>query len=87
MSRRRHGKSLFLNLRDDWRELQPLIADFWSQVQQKVAPRHAPGRLKQWLGLLRRNHADAEALWRRVREARTAAEIDAALAATPAAAR
>ncbi len=67
---------------DDWRELQPLLADFWARVQEKVAPRHAPGRLKQWLGLLRRNYAGAEALWRSVREARTAAEIDAVLAAT-----
>jgi len=71
----------------DWRELQPLLADFWGQVQEKVAPRHAPGRLKQWLGLLRRNYAGAEALWRRVREMRTAAQVAAALAMAPAAAR
>ena len=71
----------------DWRELQPCLADFWARVQEKVAPRHAPGRLKQWLGLLRRNYAGAEALWRRVREMRSAAEISAALVAVPAAAR
>jgi hypothetical protein len=35
--------------------LQPLIADYWSQVLEKLEPRHAPGRLKQWLGLLRRH--------------------------------
>ena len=65
----------------DWRELQPYLADFWAQVQQKVAPRHAPGRLKQWLGLLRRNYAGAEALWRRVRESNDAGEIGGVLAA------
>jgi tRNA-dihydrouridine synthase C len=64
----------------DWRELQPLLADFWEQVQAKVAPRHAPGRLKQWLGLLRRNYAGAEALYRRVRELNAAGDIGAALA-------
>lgn len=63
----------------DWRELQPLLADFWGQVQQKVASRHAPGRLKQWLGLLRRNYAGAETLWRRVRALNDAGAIGAAL--------
>lgn len=71
----------------DWRELKPCLDDFWARVQEKVAPRHAPGRLKQWLGLLRRNYAGAEALWRRLREMRSAAEISAALVAVPAAAR
>jgi tRNA-dihydrouridine synthase C len=65
----------------DWRELQPLLADFWARVQEKVAPRHAPGRLKQWLGLLRRNYAGAETLWRRVRESNGVGEISAVLAA------
>jgi len=61
----------------DWRALQPLIADYWSQVLEKLEPRHAPGRLKQWLNLLRRNYAGAEALYRRVRELNTAGEISA----------
>ena len=62
----------------DWRALQPLIADYWSQVLEKLEPRHAPGRLKQWLNLLRRNYAGAEALYRRVRELNTVGEISAA---------
>jgi tRNA-dihydrouridine synthase C len=65
----------------DWRELQPFIAAFWAQVQEKVAPRHAPGRLKQWLGLLRRNYAGAEMLWRRLRETNDVMEIGRVLAA------
>ncbi|MBI4987858.1 MAG: tRNA-dihydrouridine synthase [Rhodocyclales bacterium] len=65
----------------DWLALQPLIADYWAQVLEKLASRHAPGRLKQWLGLLRRNYAGAEALWRRVRESNSVGEISAALAA------
>ncbi len=65
----------------DWQALQPLLADFWAQVRAKLAPRHAPGRLKQWLNLLRRNYPGAEALYRRVRELERAEALDAALAA------
>jgi tRNA-dihydrouridine synthase C len=39
----------------EWAELQPLIGEFWLRVLAKVEARHAPGRLKQWLNLLRRN--------------------------------
>lgn len=65
----------------DWRALQPLIADFWAQVQAKLEPRHVPGRLKQWLGLLRRNYVGAEVLYGRVREMKGVSAISAALAA------
>ena len=64
---------------EDWRELQSLIADFWGQVLAKLEARHAPGRLKQWLGLLRRNYPGAEALYGRVRELDSIAAIGAAL--------
>ena len=64
----------------DWQALQPFIADFWAQVQMKLAPRHVPGRLKQWLGLLRRNYAEAEVMYRRVRELNGVDAIGAALA-------
>lgn len=65
----------------DWQALQPLLAEFWLQVRAKLAPRHAPGRLKQWLNLLRRNYPGAEALYRCVREMNEADAIGAALAA------
>ena len=65
----------------DWRALQPLIADYWSQVLEKLVPRHAPGRLKQWLGLLRRRYAGAETLYRRVRELNDVPAISAELTA------
>jgi len=64
----------------DWQALQPLLADFWLQVLAKVEARHAPGRLKQWLNLLRRNYVEAESLYRRVRELRSAFDVSAALA-------
>ena len=63
----------------DWQDLQPLLADFWSQVRVKLEPRHAPGRLKQWLGLLQRNYPAAEAFYRRVREMKDVSAISAAL--------
>lgn len=51
----------------EWCVLGPLVAAFWDAVQNKVASRHAPGRLKQWLNLLRRNYPQAEALFQAVR--------------------
>ena len=57
-----------------------LIADFWLQVQAKVLAHQSPGRLKQWLKLMRRSYPQADALYRRVRELNTAAEVSRALA-------
>lgn len=63
----------------EWAELQPLLALFWRRVRERLQPQHSPGRLKQWLNLLRRNYPQAECLFREVRAARKPAEIDAAL--------
>jgi len=63
----------------EWRALRPLVADFWRQVQRKVLSRHAPGRMKQWLNLLRRSQSRAETLYQEIRPMRHPAEIDAAL--------
>jgi len=64
---------------DDWRELLPLLADYWQQVQVKVEARHAPGRLKLWLGALRRTFAEADALYLAVRTLRGIDETSAML--------
>ena len=66
---------------DDWREVENMLARFWTGVRQKVLPAQAPGRLKQWLGLMQRSYPQAEDLFRAVRAARHGAEIDAILAA------
>lgn len=50
-----------------WPALQPLLLRFWQALDPLVAPRHRPGRLKQWLNLLRRRHAPAQALFDQVR--------------------
>lgn len=65
----------------EWRALQPVLVDFWLAVQRKVVPRHAPGRLKQWLNLLQRTYPQAEALFRQIRPLRTIAEVDPVLKA------
>ncbi|MDP2133171.1 MAG: tRNA-dihydrouridine synthase [Sulfuritalea sp.] len=63
----------------DWQELQGMIAEFWIRVQQKLPPHQSPGRLKQWLGLMRRSYPLAAELFTAVREMRRAPEVDAAL--------
>ena len=54
----------------DWLELQPLLAEFWSQVQGRVNSSHAPGRLKLWLNSLRRTFVEAEVLYMAIRPLR-----------------
>lgn len=43
----------------DWIALRPHVARYWNGVQERAAPVHACGRLKLWLGLLRRNYPEA----------------------------
>jgi tRNA-dihydrouridine synthase C len=62
-----------------WDELAPAVGQFWSGVRRKVAACHAPGRIKQWLGLLRRTYPEAEVLYSRLRPLKKAEEIDAGL--------
>jgi len=66
-------------LAQDWPRLTPLLGEFWRGVLVKVGPRHAPGRLKQWLNLLRRNYPEAERLHTHIRAMREAGEIEQAM--------
>jgi tRNA-dihydrouridine synthase C len=50
-----------------WRELLPLMADFWGSVAKRVEPRHRAGRLKQWLNYLRRRHPEAQTAYDELR--------------------
>ena len=59
----------------EWAALLPLLAEFWQRVLAKVEARHAPGRLKQWLNLLRRNFPGAERLYAAVRAERDAERV------------
>lgn len=65
-----------------WAELQPHLADYWALVCRRVLPIHSPGRLKQWLGLLRRTYPEAEALYQTLRPVRLVAEVDSLLLAS-----
>ncbi|MEC5396542.1 tRNA dihydrouridine synthase [Uliginosibacterium sp. H1] len=60
---------------EDWSRLHPLIERFWARVLDKVEPRHAPGRLKQWLNLLRRHYAQAGLLYDAIRPLRDPAAV------------
>jgi tRNA-dihydrouridine synthase C len=63
----------------DWQGLQPLLREFWQLARRKLAPRYAPGRLKQWLALLTRNYPEAMQLFALVRREIDCARIDALL--------
>ena len=63
----------------EWLRIMPLIGAFWLGVQAKLEPRHAPGRLKQWLGMMRHRYPAAARLYLDLRALRLVAEIDQAL--------
>lgn len=62
-----------------WGEVAEMVMDFWAQAQRKVLPTQAPGRLKQWLNLMRRSYPQAEALFASLRSLRTAGEVSQVL--------
>ena len=62
---------------DGWAALRPLLRTYWDRVALHVEPRHRPGRLKQWLNLLRRRFAEAEDAYQAVRTLTQAAEVEA----------
>jgi tRNA-dihydrouridine synthase C len=68
-----------------WDELLPLLQDFWLQARRKLAPRYAPGRLKQWLAMLTRSYPEAVALFAEVRRENDCERIDQLLGAPEAA--
>ncbi len=64
------------DLRAGWQTLVPWVAVFWHGVRERVLPKHAGGRLKQWLMLLRRHYPEAEALYQQLRPVKEAEAID-----------
>ncbi|HEY9104321.1 tRNA dihydrouridine synthase [Chitinimonas sp.] len=51
----------------EWPELLGIIRRFHNGLIGTGAPTYAPGRLKQWLGYLRRSYPEATALFREIR--------------------
>lgn len=63
----------------DWDELLPLVREFWRRARARLAPRYAPGRLKQWLGMLTRSYPQAVELFERMRRENDCERIEAML--------
>ncbi|MCY1450258.1 tRNA-dihydrouridine(16) synthase [compost metagenome] len=59
-----------------WDDCLPLLRDFWRQARNKLAPRYAPGRLKQWLGMLTRSYPEAAELFAVVRRENDCGRLD-----------
>lgn len=66
-----------------WSTVQTLLDGYWQVIARHVDERHRPGRIKQWLHLLRRHHPQAEAAYQEVRTINCAARLAAALGLTP----
>ncbi len=64
-----------------WPELLPWIIDYYDQLCARMEPKHAPGRLKQWLGMMRVAYPEAETLYRTLRTERDPAAVGKILAA------
>lgn len=62
-------------LESNWRAVHVMLLDYWGEVQKKVLPRQAPGRLKQWLMLMRRRYPQAERLFMELRTTKHADEV------------
>ncbi len=59
-----------------WAQLQPLIAGFWTLLNEGLDARFRGGRLKQWLNYLRRSHPQAQALYAQVRAVNDLAQLE-----------
>lgn len=60
----------------EWARLKPMLGEFRRRALHKLPSRHVPGRIKQWLNLLRRNYVQAETLYAALRSLRTLHDID-----------
>jgi len=63
----------------EWPDLAPMLQTYWAALHAEVPPRHAPGRLKQWLLALSRNYPEAQQLFIDLRRGRDCAVLDAAI--------
>lgn len=50
-----------------WRDLLPLLGEFWRLMSARVERRHRSGRLKQWLNYLRRRYPEAQEAYETLR--------------------
>ncbi len=64
-----------------WPQLLALVLAYGRLITPRVAPRHRAGRIKQWLNMLRKRHAQAQQAYEAVRTVNDAAELLRLLAA------
>jgi len=62
-------------------QLHHWIIDYYEQLLVRMDPRHAPGLLKKWLGMMRTAYPEAETLHRMLRTERDPSVIGKILAA------
>jgi tRNA-dihydrouridine synthase C len=67
----------------DWADVQRLLLYFWQLNQSHIEPRSRPGRLKQWLNYLRRNHPEAEEAYQSLRTVNDPLQVEAWLDRLP----
>jgi len=65
-----------------WPIISPLLTSFWQEICLTLPPKDCVGRVKQWVNYLRQSHPEAEALWRTIREEKSAQTMQALLATT-----
>jgi len=63
-----------------WPELLPWVIDYYDQLCARMDPVHAPGRLKQWLGMMRAAYPEAETMHRTLRTERDPTAVGKILA-------
>ena len=66
-----------------WDRLLPLLQTYWALIAPHTPPRHRPGRIKQWLNLLRRRYPEAQAAYDAVRLLHAADEVAVRLFGPP----
>ena len=64
-----------------WPQLHNGIIDYYEQLLVRMDPRHAPGLLKKWLGMMRTAYPETETLHRMLRTERDPSVIGKILAA------
>lgn len=64
-----------------WPELLHWIIDYYDQLVARMDPRHAPGMLKKWLGLMRAAYPEVEIMYRMLRAERDPSVVSKILAA------
>jgi tRNA-dihydrouridine synthase C len=63
----------------DWRDIAPLLQDFWNLVKPRVIPKHRAGRLKQWLNLMRRRYPEAQTMFAALRTMNDSVSVERCL--------